>query len=359
MIAQGTSAGPLIALRIIGGVAAVALLIGSSRRYGKRNISRLNLIITGLLATAVVMLAIAPNLFNPVFDLFNLNKGQPGQRLIGVLLVANIVFFFLLVRNMSYADQATGAIRQLVEALTVQSFDMAQSELLPAPPRIVVIMPAHNEAENVGGVIDAMPKEVDGYPVVVVVVDDGSDDDTSPVVRKAGAMAARLPIRRGGGLALRVGYDIALKLDATVVVSMDADGQHVPDELPLLVKPILEGDVDLVNGSRVLGAFQRESLVRHLGVHFFSWLVTILIGTRITDVSNGYRATRADVLKRMQLDQDQFWASELLIEGMRMRLRIREVPITIRARAGGVSKKPKNLKYAWNFMKAIVKTWLR
>ena len=67
----------------------------------------------------------------------------------------------------------------------------------------------------------------------------------------------------------------------------------------------------------------------------------------------------ADVLKGLVLDQDQFWASELLIEGMRHRLRIREVPITIRARAGGESKKPKTLRYAWNFTKAIVKTWLR
>ena len=140
---------------------------------------------------------------------------------------------------------------------------------------------------------------------------------------------------------------------------MDADGQHVADEMPLLVKPILEGDADMVNGSRVLGEFERESLVRHLGVHFFSWLVTLITGSRITDVSNGYRAIRADVLRRLKLDQDQFWASELLIEGMRMRVRIREVPITIRARAGGESKKPKTLKYAWHFTKAIFKTWLR
>ena len=96
-----------------------------------------------------------------------------------------------------------------------------------------------------------------------------------------------------------------------------------------------------------------------LGVHFFSKLVTVMTGSRVTDVSNGYRATRADVLTDMVLHQDQFWTSELLIEGMRHRLRIKEVPITIRARAGGESKKPKNVKYAWNFTKAIVKTWLR
>ena len=75
------------------------------------------------------------------------------------------------------------------------------------------------------------------------------------VARKAGALVANLPIRRGGGLALRVGYEIALRLNAVVVVSMDADGQHMPEEMEGLIAPILEGDADMVNGSRLLGEF--------------------------------------------------------------------------------------------------------
>ena len=115
----------------------------------------------------------------------------------------------------------------------------------------------------------------------------------------------------------------------------------------------------MVNGSRVLGVFERESLIRHVGVHFFSRLVTVLVGSRVTDISSGFRAIRADMLKHLVLEQDQFWTSEILIEGMRQRLRIQEVPITIRARAGGKTKKPKPLLYGWMFTKAIVKTWLR
>jgi glycosyltransferase involved in cell wall biosynthesis len=251
------------------------------------------------------------------------------------------------------------SIRYLVEALAVQSFDWTQRALLPSGERIVVVMPAHNEAENVASVVQSMPERLEGYPVVSVVIDDASNDDTAEVARKAGALVAQLPIRRGGGLALRVGYEIALRLNAVAVVSMDADGQHMPEEMASLVKPILEGEADMVNGSRILGEFERESMVRHAGVHFFSRLVTVMTGSRVTDVSNGYRATKADVLKDLVLHQDQFWTSELMIEGMRQRLRIKEVPITIRARAAGVSKKPKNVKYAWNFTKAILKTWLR
>jgi hypothetical protein len=349
----------LVALRVVGGIFALGLFYLGLRRYIRRVISRLTLILTTVLAAGVILLAADPDLFDPVFGIINLNQRGGGQRLIGALLFANIIFFLWLFRTASAGDASTLAIRHLVEALAVQSFDWDQQALLPSGERIVVVMPAYNEAENVGAVVQSMPEQLEGYPVVPVVISDASTDDTAEVARKAGALVTQLPIRRGGGLALRVGYEIALRLNAVVVVSMDADGQHMPEEMGLLVKPVLNGEADMVNGSRLLGEFEKESTVRHLGVHFFSGLVTIMTGSRVTDVSNGYRATKAEVLRRLRLDQDQFWTSELLIEGMRHRLRIKEVPITIRARAGGKSKKPKNLKYAWHFTKAIVKTWLR
>ena len=349
----------MIGLRIVGGLAALFLFVVSIRRYQRRNISRLSLIVTGLISIGVILLAISPALYNPAFDAFNFRQGG-GRRLLGLLILATIVLFIMLVQTMGSADRANSSVRALVEALTVQAFDWERvSAQLPEGESVVVILPAYNESENISAVIHSLPSTLEGYPVVPIVVDDGSDDGTSDVARKAGAYAARLLIRRGGGFALRVGYEIGRHLNAVVLVTMDADGQHVADEMPLLVKPILEGDADLVNGSRVLGEFERESIIRHVGVHFFSWVVTVMTGSRITDVSNGYRAIRADVLRTLKLDQDQFWASELLIEGMRMRLRIREVPITIRARAAGESKKPKTLKYAWHFTKAIFKTWLR
>jgi hypothetical protein len=348
----------MIALRVAGGVAALILMVGAARQYRSRTISRLSLIIAWLIGASIVLLAIAPIVFNPLFDVFRFRKGG-GQRLIGALLFANVFVFFLLFRNMSTIDSTTRTVRLLIEALANQSFDRSQLHGLPDVQRILVVLPAYNEAGNVGSVLHAMPEEVDGYPVLALVVDDASEDATSDVARSAGALVARLPIRRGGGLALRVGYEIARQLESAVVVTMDADGQHVPDEMPLLIKPILSGEADMVNGSRVLGEFERESLIRHVGVHFFSRLVTVLTGSRVTDVSNGYRAIRTDVLKGLELDQDQFWAAELLIEAMRHRLRIVEVPITVRARISGISKKPKSFRYARHFTKAIIQTWLR
>jgi hypothetical protein len=346
------------ALRIVGGVLAAALFALILIRYRRRQASRLTLIICSLISAVVVVLAIAPGVFNPVFETFNFEPGT-GQRLTGVLLAAVVILFLLVIRLQSSADTNERSVRVLVESMGQAAFDWDRAEDLPAGKRIVVISPAHNEAENVGAVIHAMPSEVEGYHVTPIVIDDRSEDGTAEAAREAGALVASLPVRRGGGLALRVGYDVALRLGADIVVTMDADGQHQPEELPTLVKPIIAGEADHVNGSRMLGDFERESLIRHLGVHFFSGIVTILTGQRVTDISSGYRATSADTLRRLLLEQDQFWTSEVTIEALRQRARVVEVPVTFLTRRGGVSKKPKSLRYAWNFSKAIVKTWLR
>lgn len=306
----------------------------------------------------MALLAAWPDLFNPLFGLFNFQRGG-GQRLLGVVLIANLILLALVLRNLGQSDLVSRDMRLLIEALGMQSFDEAKAANLPNGDRIVVVLPAHNEGQNVATVVRSMPKRIDGLPVVTLVVDDASTDETSRVSEEAGALVARLPVRRGGGLALRVGYEIALKLGGVVIASMDADGQHLPEELPTVVRPILRGQVDMVQGSRILGAFEKESHLRHVGIRFFSKLVSLMTGVQVTDVSNGYRASRMETLRRLVLEQDQFWTSEILIEGLRQHARIVEVPVTVRARLAGESKKPKNLKYGWNFTKAIVQTWLR
>jgi hypothetical protein len=346
----------MLALRIVGGLFAIALFASAVVRYRNRQVSRLNMIITSLISAAILLLALVPNLFNPVFDALNFRPGS-GQRLTGALMIAVIILFALVVRMQGYVDSNERSIRLLVESLAQRDVDWERA--VPDGLKIVTISPAYNEAENVGAVIHAMPEQVEGYPVVSIVVDDCSDDGTAEAAREAGALVARLPIRRGGGLALRVGYDVALRLGAAIVVTLDADGQHQPEEIPILVKPIIEDQADHVNGSRMLGDYEGGAVIRNVGVHFFSWLVTILTGQRVTDISSGYRATRASTLRRLLLEQDQFWTSEVTIEALRQHARIVEVPVTFLTRRGGESKKPKSLRYGWNFTKAIAKTWLR
>jgi hypothetical protein len=345
------------ALRILAGLAAIGIFVVAVRGHERRQISRLNLIILFALCASVIALAMYPPLFDPLLRTFNFQRGTNG--VIFALLMAVGVLFFLYLRAQTSADTNERSIRLLVEALGQERFDWDRASRLPDGPRLVTISPAFNEAENVGDVIKQIPGMIEGHHVVPVVVSDGSTDGTAAAAREAGAFVAELPIRRGGGLALRVGYDIALRLGAQVVVTLDADGQHLPEEISVMIAPISAGEADYVNGSRLLGSFERESLLRHLGVHVFSRIITILTGQRITDPSSGYRAARADLLEKVVLKQDQFWTSEILIEALRHHARVVEVPVTFLARAGGESKKPKSLRYGWNFLKVIIQTWLR
>ncbi|HYZ10601.1 MAG TPA: glycosyltransferase family 2 protein, partial [Actinomycetota bacterium] len=291
---------------------AALLLVSAVARFRRRRITRLNLIISSTLAIGLGLLAVAPGLFDPLFDLFNFREGG-GRRLLAVLLFGNVVLLLLILRNTTETDVVRRDFQLLMEWMGTHSLPEEQVEALPAGERVVIVLPAHNEAANVGSVLAAMPEKVDGHPVVPLVVDDASEDGTEAAAREAGALVARLPIRRGGGQAIRVGYELALRLDAVVVASLDADGQHDPSELPSLIEPILRDEADMVQGSRVLGSFVRESRVRHLGVLLLSWLATVMTGTRITDVSNGYRAIGAETLRKLILRQDQFWTSEVII----------------------------------------------
>jgi len=348
----------MTALRFFGIVAAFVMLVVAGRAYERRRISRKSLLIVFAVVFATTLLAIRPSLYGPLFRWFHVAPGNDRQ-LMFIVVLAVIVLFALFLRAQSASDAGERAIRLLVEALGRERFDWGRAATLPEGRRLVVVLPAFNEQRNVGPVVRSLPRQLGDLAVVPVVVSDGSTDGTAAEAREAGALVTELPINRGGGLALRVGYELALQLGAEIVVTMDADGQHLASEMPTLIAPILAGEADYVNGSRLLGDFEKDSTIRHIGVHVFSRVVTILTGRRITDPSSGYRAARADLLQRLVLEEDQFWTSEILIEALRHRARVVEVPVTIVARASGTTKKPAPLRYGWQFSKVIIQTWLR
>ena len=109
-----------------------------------------------------------------------------------------------------------------------------------------------------------------------------------------------------------MGYDIAVAGGAKIVLTMDGDGQHRPNEIERLVKPILDDEVDIVIGSRLLGQCERDSKIRWIGIHLFNFIINLLAGTRITDCSNGFRSFRVESLKKIVLLQDQFHTAELI-----------------------------------------------
>jgi len=300
------------------------------------------------------MVAIYPDSINIIAGMMALDNRQYG-RLIALLILSNMLLWFLLISQRG--KDAVRAIQfdLLVRQLAMEKF--SEKDVLKSIKEITVIIPALNEPENLDYILPRMPESIMGHPLGVLVVDDGSTDKTLEILQKHGYSVVSNPINRGGGAALRLGYDIAMALGARYIVTMDADGQHLPEEIERLVSPLLDGEFDIVIGSRVLGKSEKDSMVRWIGIHLFNLVINLLAGTKITDCSSGFRAFRMDSLKKVLLLQDQFHTAELIIDAARRGLKIGEVPITMLRRYSGKSKKGKDLSYGFNFSKTILKSW--
>ncbi|HUA12772.1 MAG TPA: glycosyltransferase family 2 protein [Solirubrobacteraceae bacterium] len=224
---------------------------------------------------------------------------------------------------------------------------------------VAIVVPAYEEAENLVELLPTIPDTVCGVAARVLVVDDGSPDDTTGVALAQGAVVATFPANRGGGAALRCGYALMIQAGARCVVTMDADGQHLPEDLELLAAPVLEGRVQLTQGSRVLGHREPGVFARELGIALFNRLVTFLTRTKITDCSNGYRGMAPAMLPHLDLRQRQFHTSEFLIEALTRGFVVEEVPVTVVHRLHGKTKKPPTIRYGYGFSKAIFQSWRR
>jgi hypothetical protein len=343
-------------LRILGAIAAVLLAIFAIRRYQKGQLRRGELLAVGIAVAGLTIAATAPNLLDPVLNALGFKPGQQ-RRIIGLLVISNLFTMALVFRGFSRDDQLSNEIGGLVDHLALKR---AEAEgWTPAPGACVVVMPAYNEADNLPDVLAQMPRAVLGIPVVPLVIADGCTDATEATARNLGALVIQRDLRRGSGAAVRLGYVAAVGFGASIVVTMDADGQHDPTEMHRLVEPLIAGQADMVQGSRVLGEFEVESGAREHGVRLFAKLISTLGRIKITDPSTGYRAMTVNVLRHLDLRQDQFYVSEMILDATRKHFRILEVPVSIRRRASGLTKKPPTLRYAWGFSKAIVRTWLR
>ena len=346
----------MLALRLFGvlfGLAALGLVWVARFRW--QRLRNLEWLLGTFVAGSVVALGLFPDAANAILAFFSFEKGG-GQRILGLLIffvMAQYVLTFLaLARN----RRLEGELDRLVRELAKQDYRRKHGA---HDASIYVVIPAYNEADNIEAVLARIPGEVLGRRVRPLVVVDGATDRTQQVVERVNHAAVAYTVNRGGVSALKAGYEIALEDDAEIVVTLDADGQHSPEEIERLVKPILEGTADLVNGSRVLGTYEKDSQVRAAGVVVFNWLISLLTLTHITDCSNAFRAIRTSELAKLRLQQSQFHSSEMLIEALKQGLRVVEVPITITRRMSGESKKGMTLTYGWGFARAIVTTWLR
>jgi hypothetical protein len=220
--------------------------------------------------------------------------------------------------------------------------------------RIVAVIPALDEEEAVGGVVRALVP----FVAEVLVVDNGSRDGTAAAARAAGARVVAEP-RRGYGHACLAG--IAAAGDADVLVFLDGDGADDPAQLPAVVRPILDGQADLVIGSRRLGRRARGAQPWHavLGTRACVGLMNVLAGARATDLGP-FRAIRRDALRSLGMrDRNYGWTVEMQVKAAQQGLRVVEVPVDQRPRAGGRSKVSGTLRGTVGAGTKIVATILR
>ncbi len=349
----------MIYLRIVGIVFALFILfyiwIFKSRSSKLRKFDKL---LISFLAFTLILLGAFPDTLNFLLEIFSFNKGG-GKRILGLLVFSNFILYFFLFLSLSRNRNTEQVLDRLVRELAKKEFRKTNIESEPNTIPIYIIIPAYNEAENIADVLKRIPEKVHGLSTKTVVVIDGSTDKTEEIVKNLNKSTISHIINRGGGSALKAGYQVALEDGAKFVVTLDADGQHLPEEIPQLLKPIIDGQADLVNGSRILGYYEKDSQIRSLGILLFNWIITILMMKRITDASNSFRAIRMSEYPKLDLRQRQFHSSELLIESLKKGLRVVEVPITIKKRMSGESKKGTTFRYALGFTRAILLTWLR
>jgi glycosyltransferase involved in cell wall biosynthesis len=200
----------------------------------------------------------------------------------------------------------------------------------------------------------------------LIVVDDGSDDSTGLIAEGLGALVIRHAQNLGKGVALRRCLDLARKRDSDIVVTLDADGQHDPEEIPSLVRPVQTAEADIVTGSRIMNrkATQSMDLVTLASNRVVSYLLSARYGGDFTDVQTGYRAFSRAAVQRLlpHLRSTRFEIElEIICKAKLLGLMLKEVPVTIHKRAGGQTKftflfRMRSLYFAFKYILSLKMT---
>lgn len=222
--------------------------------------------------------------------------------------------------------------------------------------KLVIVIPAFNESRVIDLVLKSLPEKIPGISQIeTVVVDDGSQDETAQIAKNANITVLTHVFNRGAGAATKTGIDFAKSLQADLIVTFDADGQHDPRDIAKITKPLLEKQADFVIGSR-LKKKQKMPLDRFI-INWIGNLVTLLLfGAFSTDTQSGLRAfsKKAAALIDFKSDRMEF-SSEIIQEARKHNLKIEEVPTAAIYTAYSRSKGQKNLNAFPVFIRTLVK----
>ena len=204
--------------------------------------------------------------------------------------------------------------------------------------KILVVVPAYNEEGAVGNVIQDVKNHLPQADILVV--NDGSNDLTSQKAKARGAIVLDLPFKLGIGGAMQAGYKYAYKKDYDIAIQVDGDGQHDPKEIPKLLRGLEEKQWDMAIGSRFVdgSTVYKATLMRRVGISFFSKVISVILRQKITDSTSGFRAANRKAIKLFASDYPQDYPEpEALVLLSRCGLKMGEVPVNMIQRYFGES----------------------
>lgn len=347
----------LTPLRLLGIVAGLGGAIASFLYFRGLRWNRFNFVVSSAGSLALLLVSLEPDLLLALRRALQLGDFEGGA-LIGLLILSSLFLLVLSFYTRGQVDRQRILIDRLVRGLVAEEALEAE-DCAERLKTITVIVPAYDEAENLQVLLPQIPRRIEGIEVGVLVVDDGSSDRTAAVAREHGALAIRSPINRGQGAAIRIGIELLGRLGIEYGVTIDADNQHRPEDIAAVLAPVLRDELDLAIGSRILGTHEAGVGVRSAGIALLTRLINLLIGNRLTDCSSGFKAFRVSRLRGIPFVEEQFQAAEFIILCAKHGLRIGEVPIHIRARHAGSSKKGTDLTYGLRFTRTILRSWWR
>ena len=201
-----------------------------------------------------------------------------------------------------------------------------------------IVIPVYNEESTIGNIIDRSKTALQqiGIPFEIIVVDDRSHDKSVEVAKRHNGKIYTLVEHLGKGYVLRAGFS---KAKGDIIITIDSDGSHRPEELQEVLMPVFENKADLVIGSRYLN--HKQVAARKLnafGVRIFNYLIKLLTGVAVTDSQSGYRAIKRDILNKQKLYAREYEIeSEMLVKTVKAGFRVVEVPISFEQRTYGRS----------------------
>ena len=225
--------------------------------------------------------------------------------------------------------------------------------------KVLVTLTALNEEKNIGVIISDIKKM--GYECLLV--DDGSNDNTTAIAKSLGADVIKHCFNLGQGYAVITSFKAAIERNCDIIIEMDADGQHNPSEVPKFIEKLNNTDADIVVGSRILGNNHPNApFFRKTFLPYFTKIINLLTGYKMTDAMCGFRAFKSSSLKKVQAQlgsmlEPQYIAAEMFLRFANEGLTVEEVPINLCDRLSGYSYKG-FIRYGFGVLKAIIKTIL-